>query len=91
MYQAAEIANPSFEPNVGGYTRENRTDTNANQDLAGVPMRYFERFLEVLFLQILFKDTGVEVVVHLVIEPGQRPRFNGLEAFRGHRLAVGRL
>ena len=53
-------------------------------------MRYFERFFEVFFLQILLQYPGVEVVVHVVIKPRQCTLFNGLETLRRNWLAVCR-
>ena len=36
-------------------------------------LRDLKGFLEVLFLKVLLEHTGVEVVVHLVVEPGSVP------------------
>ena len=53
-------------------------------------MRYLKGFLKVLFLKVLFQHTGVEVVVHVVVQPCQCTLLNGLETLRSYRLAICR-
>ena len=79
-----------LEADVGGHAGEHRTDGDAEQDLGRAPVGDLEGFLEVLLLEVLFQHPGVEVVVHVVIEPRQRAVLDGLEALRGGGLAVGR-
>ena len=79
-----------LEPDVGRDTREDRTDTDTDEHLGRVPVRHFERFLEVFFLQILLEYTRVEVVVHLVVKPSEGTRFDGFQPLGRDRLTVRR-
>ena len=53
-------------------------------------MRDLKGFFEVLFLKVLLQNPGVEVVVHLIVKPGQRSRFDGSKALGRNRLTVSR-
>ena len=52
-------------------------------------MRYLERFFEVFLFEVLFKNTGVKIVVHLIIEPSKSSILYGLETLCSNGLPIG--
>ena len=52
-------------------------------------MTNLKGFFQVLFLKILFKQSGIQIVVHVLIEPSEGPRLDCGETFGRHRLTVG--
>ena len=53
-------------------------------------MRDLKGFVDILLFEILFKDTGIEIVVHVFIEPRESSFLDGLQSRRRYRLSIGR-
>ena len=79
-----------LEPDVGCDATEYGADQDADEHLPRVPVADFEGFLEVLLLEVLFEDPRVEIIVHVLVEPRQRPPLDRLEARGCDRSAIGR-
>jgi len=53
-------------------------------------MRDLEGFVEILLFEVLFEDTGVEIVVHVLVKPRESSFLDSLQSRRRDRLSIGR-